>query len=251
MLVKMTRDIVLFYYYSAHEVPESCYLNISRDVAHRNVFLQQCGNFTHFEFPTFEDHSYSSICNGSCLKKLIKCENGNEKYIIFRTKNHDNNDNQLIGYYKIEKAYYQETSFFDDNGFIWGIEAKPAYLIRKGDIKCEYSGRPCVTSWNDKTWEKKLNKMINEIEKKEDISDIYQKETNHLISIFKDIKKMEEWKTTCETCIDKKNCIMYKKFKNYSNRNNNNIFNVIHNVYTSNIYSKNVLDKIGKKYLKI
>ena len=247
----MIRDIVLFYYYSAPEVPESCYLNISGDVAHRNVFLQQCGKVIHFEFPTFEDHSYSSICNGACLKKLIQRPNGNEKYIIFRTKNPDTKNNQLIGYYKIKKAYYQETPFFDDNGFIWGIEADPAYLIRKGEIKCDYSYRPCVTSWNDKSWEKKLNKMINEIEKKENISDIYQKETNHLISIFKDKKKMEEWKDTCEKCVDKKNCCICKKFKYYFNRNKNDMFNVIHNIYSSKFYSKNELDKLEKKYLKI
>ena len=83
---------------------------------------------------------------------------------------------------------------FDDNGFVWGIEAEPVYLIRKGAIECEYACRNYVTSWNDKDQGKKLNKMINKIEKKENVSEIYKEETNHLISIFKDKKKMEEWK---------------------------------------------------------
>ena len=96
----MARDIVLFYYHSSNKLPRSCYLGISDDIAHRNMFLDARGPFVHFEFPTFEDHSYSSICNGPGLKRLIERQNGNDKYIIFRTKDRDDDTNHIIGYWR-------------------------------------------------------------------------------------------------------------------------------------------------------
>jgi len=250
----MNKDIVLFYYYSSYSTANGCWLNLSKDIALRNMFLRPCGSVIHFEFPTFEDHSYNSICNGKGLKSLIKRESGNDKYIIFRTKDRDTDINCIIGYYKLGKMYYQETSLFNNNGFIWGIKASPAYLIKKGIIECKYSGRNYVASWNSKKWGERLNNLIERIEEEENVSNLYQSETNKLISIFKNKNKINEWRNMCKSCEEKKDCKIYKCFKRYGNKQNSDMFSVINYIYTSNIYSRNVIndvEKYSKKYLNI
>lgn len=252
----MDRDIVLFCYYSSITPPKECWLGISDDIAHRNLFLRPCGKSIHFEFPAFEDHTYNSICYGHGVKSLIKHESENDKYIIFRTRDPETGKNNIIGYYRLGKAYYQETTLFDANGFIWGIEAEPAHLIRKSIIESRYGERNYLKSWgSNNKWKNYLHKLIDEIEKQENISDQYQTETNNLISIFKDENKIREWKDNCMSCEQQKNCKIYQSFKRYKHKNGSDMFTVINYIYnTSNIYSRNVLDdkeKYPKKYLKL
>ena len=98
------KDIVLFYYYSSPLLPEDCYLQLSKDIAYRNMFMiNNESDKIHFEFPMFEDHSYNTICSTKGLRSLIKRPDSHEKYIIFRTKNIDTGECIIIGYYKIKR----------------------------------------------------------------------------------------------------------------------------------------------------
>jgi hypothetical protein len=250
----MDRDILLLCYYSSCELPRECWMGLSNDIAHRNMFLRSYGDVIHFEFPAFEDHSYNSICYGDGIKSLIKHESENEKYIIFRTRDQDSHENHIVGYYKVGKAYYQEIDLFDSNGFIWGIEAEPAHLIRKGLIESEYQGRNYVSSWHDDKWNYKLNKLIDIIDKNENVSDCYQKETNHVINIFQDKRMIEEWKASCNSCRNWQSCRICRYFKYIETHDKSNMFDEIHDVYTSNLYSRNVLHNnkyVPKKYIEI
>ena len=126
----MDRDIVLFYYYSSPAVPNRFFLGLSNDITYRNMFLLPCpGNKIHFEFPMFEDYSYNGICNRLAVRELIKRLGNHEKYIIFRTDN-----KELIGFYRILRAFCQETNIFNNHGFVWGIETDPC-LITKEAVK--------------------------------------------------------------------------------------------------------------------
>lgn len=246
----MQKDIVLFYYYSSPPVPEKCFLSLREDIAYRNMFLLKCpDSLIHFEFPMFEDHSYNTICNRKGLRSLIQRPNHHEKYIIFKTCDAD-----VIGFYKVLKAYYQESKMFNNYGFVWGIEAYP-HLIEKGVIK--YQGpripRGYRSSWsvNAKSdWNKILNELLFQIQKEKNISDIYQSETNRLLGIFRD-PKMEEWKDSCKVCATQSKCALFREFKKYAEANpDSNMFSVINNIYSGNLYSRNILNRVPKIYLK-
>ena len=187
----MERDIVLFYYYSSPPVPDGCYLRMSCDIAYRNMFLLACpGNRVHFEFPMFEDHSYNTICNRMGMRNLIRRPSEHEKYIIFRTGNR-----HIIGYYRVVRTYYQESNMFNNNGFVWGIEAAP-HLIKKGLV--EYEGprlrQGYKASWQSAEWAKVLTRLLDRIEDEENISDLYESETNRLVELLKDREKVRQWK---------------------------------------------------------
>lgn len=250
----MEKDIILFYYYSSPSLPEDCYLELSSDIAYRNMFLLPCAeNKIHFEFPMFEDHSYNTICNRKGVRSLIKRPSENEKYIIFRTKNDDTRDCNIIGFYKIGKAYYQETSMFNNNGFIWGIESKNAHLVKKGEIV--YNGptirRGYRISWGSDEWNSILNNLLVAIKKETNYANKYRSETNRLIELFKDIEKINEWKDHCLNCENRNDCTLYRRFTIYNNSHpNTNIYSVINSIYTRNLYSRNVLNTIPKMYLK-
>lgn len=244
----MEKDIVLFYYYSSRFVPNGCFLRLSNDIAYRNMFLLPCpGNKIHFEFPMFEDHSYNSICNRLGLRNLIKRPSEHEKYIIFRTE-----DRNIIGFYRVRCAYYQETNMFNNNGFVWGIEADP-YLIKKGAIK--YDGprlrQGYKASWHSSEWDKILTELLDKIQDEENTSDIYKLETNRLIELLRDNKKTKEWQKNCLACEKQANCHLYLRFDKYSREHtNSNMFSALNRVYNSNLYSRNVLSKVPKNCLK-
>lgn len=244
----MKKDIVLFYYYSSPPVPEGCFLGLVTDIAYRNIFLVACpGNKIHFEFPMFEDHSYNSICNRIGVRNLIKRPSEHEKYIIFRTENRD-----IIGYYRVVRAYYQETNMFNNNGFVWGIESA-AYLIRKGLVK--YEGprlrQGYKASWQSTEWAKALTGLLNRIESEENVSDLYKSETTQLVELLKDKAKVKQWEEKCLACKLQSSCSLYRRFDKYTREHSNsNMFAVFGSVYNGNLYSRNVLEKIPKIYLK-
>lgn len=245
----MERDIVLFYYYSSPSVPESCYLSLRPEIAYRNMFLHPCsGNKIHFEFPMFEDHSYNTICNLRGLRKLMQRANNNEKYIIFRTGNQ-----HIVGLYKIRRAYYQETSMFNNNGFVWGIEANP-YLIEKGLVK--YEGPPprqgFKASWHSDEWTEILNGLLLRIQEQENLSDIYKSETNRLIRLLKSKGATERWHRHCTACETQSECAIYPQIDRYNKEHtDSNMFITLYHVYNSNLYSRNALTAIPKIYLNI
>jgi len=244
----MKKDIVLFYYYSSPPVSEGCFLGLVSDIAYRNMFLAACpGNKIHFEFPMFEDHSYNTICNRIGLRNLIKRPSEHEKYIIFRKEKRD-----IIGYHRVVCAYYQETSMFNNNGFVWGIECDP-YLIRKGLVK--YEGprlrQGYKASWQSAEWAKVLTGLLSRIEREENISHLYRSETNRLVELLKDKAKVKQWEEKCQVCKQQSNCSLYRKFNRYDREHpGSNMFSVLSSVYNSNLYSRNVLDNIPKIYLK-
>ena len=244
----MEKDIVLFYYYSSPPVPNGCFLGLSNDIAYRNMFLLPCpGNKIHFEFPVFEDHSYNTICNRLGVRSLIKKPSDHEKYIIFRTENQN-----IIGFYRVLRAYYQETNMFNNNGFVWGIEGDP-YLITKGAVK--YDGprlrQGYKTSWQSSEWSELLADLLDRIQHHKNICDMYQSETIRLIELLKDDKKMKEWEENCVACEKQSNCSIYRRFEKYNREHPNpNIFVVLNKIYNSNIYSRNFLSGIPKIYLK-
>lgn len=247
---RMKRDIALFYYYSSPSLPEECFLELSNDIAYRNMFLLPCAkDKIHFEFPVFEDHSYNTICNRKGVRSLIQRPSEHEKYIIFRTRKWDTNECNVIGYYHVRRAYYQETKMFNNNGFVWGIEAGDTFLVKKGAII--YDGpnikRGYRLSWKSNKWNEILTNFLERIKKEEDISGSYKSETNRLIELFKDEEKMNEWKEHCQSCENQKDCTLYRRFKRYNNAHpNSDIFSVINKVYKSNLYSRNELNKLLK-----
>ncbi len=252
--INYDRDIVLFNYYSTRVFLEGCFINISNDLAHRNLFLFKLSDGKiHFEFPVFENHTYNSICNLKGVRSLIKRDT-NEKYIIFRTQDQNTKKRYIIGYYKIGKTYYQETKIFNNNGFVCGFEASEIHLLKRREIifKDNSIGIGHNVSWHLEKWNRKLNNFLNRIQSKdEDYSDLYQKETLELVHLFKDEKKMDEWKDFCKTCIKNKQCYFYRYNERYKKKNpKSNMYDLIHKVYNSNIYSKNILDEIPKKYIR-
>lgn len=249
------RDIVLVYYYS--KVPtlqKTCYLELLEDVVYRNMFLQRCDDGKiHFEFPMFEDHSYNSICNHRGIWSIIKRPIGNEKYIMFRTKNEDTKKGNIIGYYRIGQAYYQESKLFNYNGFVLGIKADRAYLVKKGAIECDNInfGQGHKVSWGTSKWNELLNNWFEEIEEKENLKDFYKSETNRLVSLFQDEECIREWRESCLSCENKENCYLYRKFDYYNKRHSLDMFSVLYNVYNSNLYSRNILNELEKVPLRV
>lgn len=247
----MVKDIALFYYYSSPSLPEGCFLGLSKEVVYRNMFLLNCSqDRVHFEFPMFEDHSYNTICERKGVRSLIKKPANHEKYIIFRTRDLNTGKFIITGYYKVKRTYYQETNMFNNNGFVWGIEAGEVHLIPRGTIEYGKVGRNYQTSWHNDQLNQKLNDLLKKIKTKKDISDLYQSETNRLVNLFKNQTEINKWRTFCGTCTKQKECYLYKRFKNYAHSHSSDMFSVIHNIYTSNVYSRNELTKIKKEYLE-
>lgn len=245
------KDIVFFYYYSSPSLPEDCFLRLSKDIAYRNMFLLRCGGKIHFEFPMFEDHSYNSVCNLNGVKSLIKQPRDHKKYMIFRTKNQDTKKCNIVGYYRVGKVYYQETDMFNSNGFVWGVEAAEAHLIRRDTVIYNKKiGRRYRASWANEEFAKELNEILKIIRKEENISERYKEETKKLVELFKSEEKMNEWKEQCQCCKSKRKCTLQHRSVPYNNKDPDlDMFSVIHHIYTSNIYSRNELNKLPKKYI--
>lgn len=244
----MEKDIVLFYYYSSPSVPEGCFLQLSSEIAYRNLLLLPCPGYKiHFEFPMFEDHSYNTICNRVGLRNLLQRPN-NDKYIIFRT-----GDQNIVGFYHVRRAYYQETNMFNNNGFVWGVEADP-YLIRKGVIK--YKNLPLrqgfKASWHKDKWAEVLNELLLKIQEEENLSNIYKSEANRLVRLLKSREEMRKWQEYCISCRYQSNCALKHHFDKYNREHEeSDIFHALNNVYNSNLYSRSVLTGIPKIYLKV
>ncbi len=253
--INFDRDIVLFNYYSTKIFPNDCFLEISNELAHRNLFLFKCSSDgkIHFEFPMFENHSYNSICNRRGVRSLFK-RKSKEKYIIFRSQDQNSRHRYIIGYYKISKCYYQETKIFNNDGFVLGFESAERQLLKRKQIvfKDKSFGIGYNVSWNNSDINSKLNSFLDKIKDiEEDFSSSYQNETNHLISLFKDKSKMNEWKNYCKTCNNSGKCYFHQYNKRYIQKNpKSDIYGLINYVYTTNIYSKNILDEIPKRYVR-
>lgn len=213
------------------------------------MFLLPCSEGKiHFEFPVFEDHSYSTICNRIGLRNLIQKPHNSDKYIIFRT-----DDLDIVGYYKVTKEYYQETNMFNNNGYVWGIEAEP-YLIKKGSVK--YEGprlrQGFRASWHGQEWQELLDNILTNITKHPNISDVYNTETNRLISFLKDRGKLLEWAEKCTACAEQDSCYINRTFQSYGEEHpSRDMLSVLNHVYSSSIYSRNILKNIPKNYLKM
>jgi hypothetical protein len=213
------------------------------------MFLLPCPDKKiHFEFPVFEDHSYNTICNRLGVRALIQRPKSRAKYIIFRTR-----DNDIIGFYRVRRAYYQETDMFNNNGFVWGIEAD-AYLIRKEAVK--YKGAPLrqgfKASWHSEARANLLNELLYDIERQGNIAHLYQSETNRLIGILKSSQRIKQWQEYCESCASQAECTVHSYFEKYNREHRGaNIFLALNHVYKSNLYSRNALTTIPKVYLDV
>jgi len=249
----MERAIVLFPFYSSTPIRPNCFLSMRDDIVYRNMFLLPCGDGKiHFEFPMFEDHTYNTICNRKGMRSLIQQPITKEKYIIFFFFYEYSGECIIIGFYKVRKAYYQETRMFNNYGFVWGIEAEP-HLIYKGLIKCNDLGlgRNYRTSWHSEEWSNRLNAFLDDINVNENVSDLYQSETNRLVELFKDQERVIEWQQNCTQCAERTLCSLHRKFRSYNkNHSQSDMFSVLNYIYNSNIYSRNVLNHIPKIYLK-
>jgi len=239
------RYIALLYYYSSPPLPKGCFLELSDDIAYRNMLLfPSGGNRIHFELPVFEDHTYNSICLYRDVVSLVKkSKKYEEEYIIFRARNLETKKGTIIGYYRVGRICYHETNLFNRNGIVWRLESTERYLIRKNAIFCGYKWRGSPTSENAK-WREPLNELLKKIRRYENISKEYQEETKRLIKIFRDKEKMNEWKEYCQSCEKQKRCKFHWRAKRYSKKNpNSDLFSAINRVYTSNLYSRNELAK--------
>jgi hypothetical protein len=195
----------------------------------------------------FEDHSYNSICNRLGMRHFIKRPSNHDKYIILRTENKN-----VIGFYRVLRAYYQETNMFNNNGFVWGIEADP-YLITKGAVS--YDGprlrQGYQASWRSKEWAELLHGLLDKIQNHRNVSDVYRSETIRLVELFKDSQKIKEWEESCLVCVEQSECPIYRKFVRYNEEHPDaNAFFVLNKIYNSNVYSRNYLCGIPKIYLK-
>ena len=249
----LDRDIALFYYYSSPPLPEGCFLGMSNEIAYRNMFMLPCPDSRiHFEFPVFEDHSYNTICNRVGLRALITKPTEHDKYIVFRTRNHRVGGQDIVGFYRIRRAYYQETNMFNNNGFVWGIEADP-HLVRSNSLK--YQGPPIPqgprVSWNTNFWSELLNDLLDKIADEENLSDLYQSEASRIVELLKSGETMARWERYCGSCPSQSCCAIYTHYSNYVRTHpDSSMFAALRHSYSSNLYSKNVLNQLPRVYLK-
>jgi hypothetical protein len=248
----MVRDSILFYYYSMPELPENCYLQLNPEIAYRNMLMFPSSDVIHFELPVFEDHSYNTICNRDGLKALIKLPS-EEKYIIFQTYSIKNKKKYIIGYYKVGREFYYKTKMWDNYGYVWGIESFQVHLLKKDDF--EYLGqsipRTPPRSWssNDR-WRSILDGLIEDISSMPNIAALYQSETERLVNLFKNPTKLQEWRDQCSHC-GNHNCTFFNRNRNYRNENpGSDLISVIQHTYSSNLYSRNILQELDKQYLR-
>ncbi len=249
----MARNSILFYYYSMPELPKYCYLNLKPEIAYRNMLMFPSDDVIHFELPVFEDHSYNTICNRDGLKALIKCPSENEKYIIFQTRSKKDGKKYIIGYYQVGREFYYETKMWDNYGFVWGIESSQVHLLKKDEL--EYLGqkmpRTPPRSWgSNDSWGPILEGLIDDISTRPNIASLYQSETERLVSLFKNPQKLQEWREQCSRC-GNRNCTFFNRNKKYQNENSDSdLISVIQHAYSSNLYSRNVLQDLHKHYLR-
>jgi len=252
----ITKDIALFYYYSSPPMPECCYLQMRPDIAYRNMLFLPCEKKRiHFELPMFEDHTYNTICNPNGVMSLIKRPESHEKYVIFRTRNRITGEGNVIGYYRLGQAYYCESKMFDNDGFIWGFKASESFLLRSGDLKFPIArpGRNYRKTWDTKSdrWPKYLPQALKQIRRKRNFSDLYQQETNRLVALLKDEKKVEEWRRYCNSCEAKLQCMVYRHYQRIGTfGSGRDMYTAINEIYTGTIYSRNALSKMKKTLIR-
>lgn len=64
-------------------------------------------------------------------------------------------------------------------------------------------------------------------------------------------KKWMNGKIFAKLVLKNKQCYFYRYNERYKKKNpKSNMYDLIHKVYNSNIYSKNILDEIPKKYIR-
>jgi hypothetical protein len=246
----MGRYIILLYYYCSPPLPKECFLDLSEDIAYRNMLLFRSeDNRIHFELPVFEDHTYNSLCNYHSIVSLVKkFRKYEEVYIIFRARNMEKRESTIIGYYRIGGVYYQETNLFNRNGIVWGLRSEEAYLIRKNAVNCGYKSKGSPTSESEK-WRGPLNELLEKIRRHKNISKVYHEETIRLVDVFKDKEKMNEWKEYCQRCEKQKECKFYRRAKRYNKKNpNSDLYSAINRVYTDTLYSRNELNRLDRIY---
>jgi len=201
----------------------------------------------------FEDHSYNTICNRVGLRKLITSK-AKDKYIIFRTKDNDLNRRYIMGYYKIGKIYFQESKKFNNNGLVCGIESSEVCLLRKDEIllKDKTIKRGHTGTWVSNKRKRQLLGFLEDIKSKgHGFSDRYKNDTNRLIKLFKDKSKGIEWKNNCKICSNQEDCFFFKyNQKVIENNPHTDMYEIINKVYNTNLYSKNILEKISKNYIR-
>lgn len=248
----MAKDTILFYYYSMPELPNYCYLKLRPEIAYRNMLMFPYQDVIHFELPVFEDQSYNTICNRDGLKALIKRQSGNEKYIILQTRSIKTGKKYIIGYYRIGRKFYYETKMWDNYGFVWGIESSNVHLLKKDEL--EYTGqkipRTPPRSWgSNNSWGPILEGLIEEISSRPNIASLYQSETERLVRLFKDPLQLQKWREQCSRCGNRK-CTFFNKNRNYQNEtSHSDLISVIQHAYSSNLYSRNVLQNLHKHYI--
>lgn len=249
----MVKDSILFYYYSMPELPPHCYLNLNSDVAYRNMLMFPSQDVIHFELPVFEDHSYNTICNRDGLKALIKRAPENEKYIIFQTKSNEDGKKYIIGYYRVGRKFYYETKMWDNYGYVWGIESSEAHLIKKDELEYvdQKIPRTPPRSWgSNNSWNPILEGLIDEISSRPNIASLYKSETERLVNLFKNSQKLQEWRERCKHCSNRA-CTFSNRNTLYRNKHpGSDLISVIQHAYTSNLYSRNVLQNLDKHYIR-
>ena len=249
----MVTDSTLFYYYSMPELPDYCYLNLKSEVAYRNMLMFPSQDVIHFELPVFEDHSYNTICNRAGLKALIKRPSENEKYIIFQTKSNEDGKKYIIGYYRVGREFYYETKMWDNYGYVWGIENSKVHLLKKDEF--EYIGqripRTPPRSWgSNESWKPILDGLITEISSRPNIASLYKSESERLVNLFKNPQKLQEWREKCNHCGNRE-CTFFNRNQRYHNEHpDSDLISVIQHAYSSNLYSRNVLENLDKHYLR-
>ena len=248
------RDIVSFYYYSNPVFPEKCALGISNQIIHRNIFMLPTGDKIHFEFPSFEDFSYCSMCNYKGVNSLAE-RNGGEKYIIFRTTDKTTRKINIVGYFKVGRMYYQETDLFNNNGFTIGIESSEVKLLPRNTIcippEEERSfRRGHRVSWKTPDMKRKLENFLENIdEQTENLKKRYQDETKRLIKMLTNEHEIENWKQICDKCLSKDGCPLIEYRDLWIKKHEIHLFDAIHKAYT-NLYTKSMRDQIPRVYLR-
>jgi hypothetical protein len=173
--------------------------------------------------------------------------------LIFQTSSYDDKKKQIIGYYRVGREFYYETKMWDNYGFVWGIESSEVHLLKKDELEYvdQKIPRTPPRSWGSNDgWKPILEELINEIASKPNIASLYKSETERLVTIFKNPEKLQEWREQCSRCGNRK-CTFYNRNRKYQSENSSSdLISVIQHAYSSNLYSRNVLQDLDKHYLR-
>ena len=190
------------------EVPNKCLL-FSGKAVHRDFFISNPQNKSHYQYPKFETYSYDIGCHSKQVKKIINLKD-KEKYTIFYTNYltiGGGCTNIVTGLFSVDKYdAFLGSSFSTD---------KPIMLLKTDCIPIDYKARGVPASYGNSKIKHHINHaieiLLNKLNSKSNISDIYNYESNKIVNLAKTRDGIDEIINTCTRCISKQICFFGRK----------------------------------------